>query len=123
MGFARGQAYLSRLAYHVARAEAQDPARIDCPSCAAAAGARDGGWCERCGVGRIGVLAVRDRADLEQLRKAIRKLQRSLAALERCETCGIAAFADGRCRACALSYQDGEPLPRSLDPGSGQTPR
>jgi hypothetical protein len=123
MGFVRGQAYLSRLAYHVARAEAQDPARIDCPACAAAAGARDGGWCERCGIGRIGVLAVRDRADLDQLQKAIGKLRRSLDALERCETCAIAAFADGRCRACNLAYQDGEPMPRSPASGSAQTSR
>lgn len=107
MGFVRCQAYLSPLTYHVARAAIDDPARVECEACRL--NVADHGWCERCGLGRTGVLILRSREELEETWKAVRKLRRALELLPRCETCAIAAFADGRCRACATSYREGVP--------------
>ena len=108
MGFVKKQAYLSRLTYYVARGKVTERSKITCATCRK--NAQTYGWCESCKVGRIGNFALDKKADLEEAQKAFKLLERAIRMLDRCETCAVALFTGGRCRACKLTYRNGNPV-------------
>jgi hypothetical protein len=79
------------------------------------------GWCASCGVGMVGSVAFRDRAEFEQALRERARLLRAVAESRRCETCAVALFFDGRCASCAIRYRDGRKIeaPPRLGPPPG----
>jgi len=57
MGFVNQQAYLSRLAYYVARGKVRDRSTVSCKTCRK--NAEKYGWCEACKIGTVGDLTFR----------------------------------------------------------------
>jgi len=105
LGFVRGQAYYSRLTYHIAAGETVDPATLACPACRAHA--RSSGWCDEHHVGMIGNVAIRDRDAFEDAAVAYRTLLAALERIGQCELCAAAMAIDGRCPVHKLAFTDG----------------
>lgn len=96
MGFMRGEAYLSRLAHCLAIGKLEDPDKLSCEVCRSHGSG--GGWCEVCGVGRVGWLVLESREGYEHARREVALLRRALKKIPDCEPCGIARFTGGICR-------------------------
>lgn len=106
IGFVDGVAYLSALNYFLARGELTDPAGIECPICKRNAASH--GWCDRCNVGRVGDVVIVDRAEFEEIERALRILHAANETVARCETCAVAMILNGTCTRCKITYRDGE---------------
>lgn len=144
VGFVGELAYFSRLNYELARGRITDVAALSCTVCKAnarrhlrkprRAGDDEGpdaapkskpkpsGWCDACGVGMIGNVAIADRKRFEV---ADRELQRLLAAIEtsrRCEHCAAALFYDTQCPVCRIRYKDGKPVEPEPEPAEPAPP-
>ncbi len=107
MGFVHGQAYLSRLTYHLARGEARDPKGIACPKCRK--NSQQAGWCDDCKIGMIGNVATADKKEYEDTLREFQRLLKAIQMIPRCESCAVAMFTGGTCPSCKISYKDGKP--------------
>ncbi len=109
MGFVHGEAFLSPLTYHLARARSIDPRTITCKDCRKHT--QGIGWCEKDKVGIAGTFAVDDRQEFDELARDYALL---LAAVERssqCETCAGAMITNGYCAVHRVQYRDGAQVP------------
>jgi hypothetical protein len=104
----RGQAYYSRLAYELAKAENADTSKITCRTCRK--NAETHGWCAKHKLGRAGTFLVRDEGEYHRLEKAIEILMLANEATARCEDCSVAIITDGVCPVCRTRYKDGRPI-------------
>jgi hypothetical protein len=104
-GWVGGQAYMSRLTYHLALGEVRDPATIDCAGCRAIAGGA--GWCDACSGGWAGNVYFKDRADHEAAARELVRLRAAIDASARCETCALVILVDGTCPYCKVGYRGG----------------
>lgn len=95
MGWAGGMAYLSRLTYHLARAESLASGSLACTTCRKHA--ETVGWCEECGLGIVGNIAFRDREEFEEMVRQIEVLRTAIERSGDCEICAGALIIDGRC--------------------------
>lgn len=109
MGFIRGQAYLSRLTYQLARGVPRDVVTIECATCRK--NAERFGWCERCRTGMVGNVAIADKREFERTVPEVQRLLDAIKMLTTCETCGIALFSGGYCPVCKKSFVDGKAVP------------
>ncbi len=107
MGFVGKQAYLSRLAYHLAKGRATDPSKILCPVCKK--NAEKYGWCDACKTGMVANVAITDRPDFDIAVKAYELVALAAQTAKRCEMCAVAMIYDSRCYDCKISYKDGQP--------------
>ena len=107
MGFVHGEAYMSSITYHLARARKIDPRTITCPDCRKHT--QGIGWCEKDQVGIAGYFAVDDRKEFDELARAYALLLAAVEKSSTCETCAGAMITDGYCRMHNLQYKDGAP--------------
>jgi len=108
MGYAHGEAFMSALTWHLARARVVSPSTLTCRACRRHT--RGIGWCDRDHVGIAGYFAVDDRREFEELAKEYDLL---LAAIEKsasCEICAGAMITNGYCRIHRLTWRDGSPV-------------
>ncbi len=70
------------------------------------------GWCESCNVGHAGPVLLVDRAEFDQLERALEILHAANETALRCETCAAVMILDGSCSACKITYKDG----KNVDP-------
>ena len=110
MGWAGGTAYLSRLTYHLARAESVEADLLASLTCGKQA--ETGGWCEECGLGIVGNIVFRDRQEFEAMAWEIEVLRAAIERSAECETCAAAMIVDGRCPVHRIQYRDGRKVPR-----------
>ena len=75
VGFVGGLVYHTKLTYHLARAERRDLREISCPVCRANAGSH--GWCDDCQLGTVGAAAFPDRANFDEVSRALRLLEQA----------------------------------------------
>jgi len=108
MGFVGKQAYLSRLAYHLAKGRTMDSSKITCTVCRK--NAEKYGWCDACKVGMVANVAMTERADFDLAVKAYELVALAVQTAKRCEMCAVAMIYDARCDDCKLSYKDGKPV-------------
>jgi len=109
IGFNGGQAYVSRLTYHLARGEPLDVAGLSCPTCRV--NAEKFGWCDKCDVGMVGNVRYQSRREYEPARQAFERLLVAVRMLDRCEICAAALWGSGMCPKCGIQYKDGRPTP------------
>ncbi len=105
MGYVHGEAFLSPLTYHLARARTIDPSTVSCRVCRRHT--RGIGWCEKDHVGIAGTFAVDDRQEFNELERAYAILLAAVEMAPRCETCAGAIVADGYCGIHHVKYEDG----------------
>lgn len=106
MGYVRGQAWMSSITWHLARAKPIDPKSITCQVCRRHV---DGiGWCEKDKVGIAGYFAVTDRKEFESLTAAYQILLQANAMAEKCETCAGAMITDETCPLHHIKYSGGK---------------
>ncbi len=110
IGFVDGEAYFSRLTWALARGEQQEGVAPECATCREHS--TSAGWCEACGVGRVGNRAFRDRAEFEQLLQDLEILQIASEAADRCEYCAAAIVTDTECPYCRIEYKGGAAVTR-----------
>ena len=108
IGFVHGEAYMSALTYHLARARKIDPRTLSCLDCRKHT--QGIGWCEKDKVGIAGYFAVDDRQEFDELAKAYSLVLAADEKSARCETCAGAMITDGYCRIHNLQYKDGAPV-------------
>ncbi len=104
MGFVRGQAYMSRLTYHLAKGTPIVPDKIGCATCRKNAEAY--GWCRACRLGMVGHVAIVNLSDYQFAVRAFETLQAALHKMKECEKCAAAMIAGGYCPTCKISYRD-----------------
>ena len=105
MGFVRGEAFMSPLTYHLARARKIDPATITCPVCRKHT--RGIGWCDKDRVGIAGYFALDDRQEFSELENAYAILLSAVAMSSKCERCAGAMITDGYCSIHRVTYGNG----------------
>jgi hypothetical protein len=105
MGYVHGEAFLSPLTYHLARASRIDPKTISCRTCRKHT--RGIGWCEKDHLGIAGTFAVHDRREFADLEKAYAILLAAVEMAPRCETCAGAIVTDGYCGIHHVKYANG----------------
>jgi hypothetical protein len=109
-GWVAGQAYMTRLTYHLALGR---PSGGDerCDACR-----RDGapsGWCSTCGRGWAGNVVFERRADQEAAARELGHLLAVIETSERCATCSLVQLVgDGHCPYCDITYAGGVELGR-----------
>jgi hypothetical protein len=108
-GFVGGQAYLTPLAWRLARGTHLDPVALECPVCRE--NARSHGWCDACERGMVGHVAIDRRADYEAVAAEYEILLEAIDRASTCEACAVAMVFDGTCPRCGLTYRDGEATP------------
>jgi hypothetical protein len=108
MGFVHGEAYMSPLTYHLARARKIDPSTINCGVCRKHT--RGIGWCERDRVGIAGYFAVDDRQEFGELEKAYAILLAAVDMSSKCERCAGAMITDGYCSIHRVKFENGRPV-------------
>ena len=108
MGFVHGEAFLSPLTYHLARARRIDASTITCRVCRKHT--RGIGWCEKDKVGIAGDFAVDDRQEFSELERAYNILLSAVEMSSRCETCAGAIITDGYCAVHHVKYEGGRPV-------------
>ena len=105
IGFVEGQAYFSMLTYQLTRGELRRESEIECSVCRSHS--QTLGWCDACGVGHVGPIAIATRDDFDQGAEAIRILHVANEAAKRCERCAVAIVTDTWCPVCKITYKDG----------------
>jgi hypothetical protein len=108
MGYVHGEAYMSSITYHLAKARTIDPGTITCPDCRKHT--QGIGWCEKDKVGIAGYFSVDDRKEFDELARAYSLLLAAVEKSSTCETCAGAMITDGYCRTHNLQYKDGAPV-------------
>jgi len=108
MGFVHGEAFLSPLTYHLARARPIDPATLTCRTCRKHA--RGIGWCDKDHVGIAGSFALDDRREFDELANAYTILLAAVDMSRKCETCAGAIITDGYCAVHRVKYDGGRPV-------------
>jgi len=108
MGYVHGEAFMSPITYHLARARTIDPAAIRCPACRRHT--QGIGWCEKDKLGIAGYFAVDDRSEFEALEAAYRVLLIANEMASRCETCAGAIITDGYCAIHRVRYDAGKAI-------------
>jgi hypothetical protein len=108
MGFVHGEAFLSPLTYHLARARTIDPATLTCPICRKHT--HGIGWCDKDRVGIAGPFAIDDRREFDELVKAYTILLTAVDMSRKCETCAGAMITDGYCAVHHVKYDGGRPV-------------
>jgi len=108
MGFVHGEAYMSPLTYHLARARKIDPSTISCPVCRK--NNQGIGWCEKDRVGIAGYFAVDDRQEFGELEKAYAILLAAVDMSSKCERCAGAIITDGYCPIHRVKFGNGRPV-------------
>ncbi|HEV8700690.1 MAG TPA: hypothetical protein VGV60_05405 [Candidatus Polarisedimenticolia bacterium] len=108
MGYVHGEAFLSPLTYHLARARTIDPKTITCADCRKHT--RGIGWCEKDQVGIAGYFAIDDRREFDELARDYELLLAAVKKSSECETCAGAMITDGYCAVHRLQYKDGAPI-------------
>ncbi len=121
MGFVDGQAYLSRLTYHVAKGRATKPSTLACGTCRK--NAKNAGWCDVCRRGMIGHIAIDRHDKFVEAKKAYRRLLEAVRKLAECETCAVALFTGGRCLKCNVSYHERQPTVKPRNESDESTTR
>ena len=116
IGFVDKLAYFSRLTYELARWEPVDPSLDECRGCPPHAG--EPAWCESCGLGVVGDVAIRDRQAFESALEAIRILRIADERAARCEHCAAAIVTDTECPIHRTVFRDGEEVSPAGKPGS-----
>lgn len=107
IGFVDREAYFSRLAWLLARAEPVTEA-AHCAVCSGRPGHH--GWCDGCGYGTFGAYRLADREQFERLLHEMRILEIAIEAAARCEDCAAAIVTDSQCPVCRIDYRDGKPV-------------
>ena len=97
---------MSRLTYHLTKGETRVVSDIKSATCRD--GAAKGGWCEKCRVGMVGNIAIKDKTDFDHAFKAYRRLLAAVRLSSRCEMCAVALMFDGPCTKCKKIYKDSE---------------
>jgi hypothetical protein len=108
-GFVNGEAYLTPLAYHLARGTHVEPSTLDCPVCLK--NSETHGWCDNCRRGMVGHVAIDVREDYDKVAVEYEVLIEANRKAATCETCAVAMVLDGICPHCGLVYEDGRPQP------------
>jgi hypothetical protein len=105
IGYVDGRAYVSRLSYLLAK----DGQHVEVlPSCATCrAHISEPGWCDHCGRGIVGTLAIRNHADFNEILMERERLIAAVRLASRCDLCAVAFFTHGRCPRCRIDYKDG----------------
>ena len=116
VGFVKGLAYFSRLTYELARGQRTPRADLTCHTCRK--NSESQGWCDRCKIGRIGPVAIRDREAFERAAQAADLLRAANEAAVRCEWCGVAVLTNAQCPMCRITYKGGKPVPPAQDPAA-----
>ena len=105
IGYVDGRAYVSRLSYLLASAgEHIYPPTLSCSTCRAHM--QTPGWCDRCGRGVVGTVAVRNRQDFNEILMEWQRLEEAIRISSRCDLCAIAYFTHGRCSRCRIAYNN-----------------
>jgi RNA polymerase subunit RPABC4/transcription elongation factor Spt4 len=107
-GWVDGQAYMSRLTYHLALGEARDVTSLACASCRDLVGTV--GSCEGCSGAWVGNVFFVDPNDHEAAVHEFERLQVATEVSARCETCAMLVLVDGKCPYCKVEYFDGTRL-------------
>jgi len=110
IGFVGGHGYFTKLTYMLAKGKVTDPAKVTCDVCAKA-----DRWCDACGGGMVGNVVFRDKKDYAAARKQFELLLRAVKESERCEMCSMLLFYGGVCRACDITYRNGEVVAQAPD--------
>jgi hypothetical protein len=108
MGFVHGEAFMSSLTYHLARARTIDPEKITCPVCRKHT--HGIGWCDADNVGIAGSFAVDDRQEFAELEKAYALLLAAVEMSSKCERCAGAMITDCYCSIHRVTYDKGRPI-------------
>lgn len=108
MGYVHGEAYMSSLTYHLAKARKIDPRTITCPDCRKHT--HGIGWCEKDNVGIAGYFAVDEQQEFDELARAYALLLAAVEKSAQCETCAGAMITNGYCPMHRLHYKDGAPV-------------
>ena len=108
MGYFHGEAFMSPLTWHLARARKIDPSTISCPVCRKHMSGI--GWCEKDRLGIAGYFAVADQQEFEELEAAYRILLLANDMSTRCERCAGAMIADGYCSIHRVTYDGGKAI-------------
>jgi hypothetical protein len=103
IGYVDGRAYVSRLSYLLARDGACLQSVPDCVTCRAHI--YEPGWCDHCGRGIVGNLAIRNHADFNEILMERERLVASVRLASRCDLCAVAFFSHGRCSRCRIDYR------------------
>jgi len=108
MGYVLGEAWMSSITWHLARAKPINLKSITCPVCRRHV---EGiGWCEKDQRGIAGYFAVTDKKEFEALTAAYQILLQANAMAEKCETCAGAMITDETCPVHHVKYSGGKPV-------------
>ena len=108
IGYVHGEAYMSSLTWHLARARRIDPATLTCRDCRKHT--HGIGWCEKDKVGIAGYFAVDDRQEFDDLAQAYALLLAAVEKSTQCEICAGAMITNGYCSTHRLHYKNGAPV-------------
>jgi hypothetical protein len=103
-GFVGGLAYLSRLAYEVARGRVLEPASLECATCRENATCI--GWCQACMRGMVGRVEIADARAYALVAEAYRTAVEANEAAAKCELCAAARVTGGTCPRCRIDYAE-----------------
>jgi hypothetical protein len=106
IGYVDGRAYVSRLSYLLAKdGERINATTLTCSTCRAHL--QEPGWCDGCGRGVVGLAAIRNRDDFNEILMHWQRLHKAIRLASQCDVCAIAFFTHGRCTRCRIDYKDG----------------
>ena len=104
IGYVDGRAYVSRLAYLLVKDGVPvNPKAISCAQCRAHLNVP--GWCDQCGRGLVGNLAVSSHSDFNEILMERERLMEAVRLASRCDLCAVAFYARGRCSRCHIDYR------------------
>jgi hypothetical protein len=111
IGWVAGQAYFTRLTYHLAQGRPTSGADGRCEACRD--DARLSGWCSAGQHGWAGNVVFGRREDQEAAARELDHLLVVIETSERCATCSLVQLVgDGRCPYCQITYAGGVPVER-----------
>lgn len=110
VSFAGKKAYKSAAAAKLAKGKAVNVSAISCPGCKKAASGA--GQC--CGTNYVGQKSYKNDASYREAKEALALVK--LAAASKCEDCAVAMVTDGKCASCNLSFKNGKPTKKTVNP-------
>jgi hypothetical protein len=105
MGFVDVKAYFTRLTHGLATGQAIDVQVIRCGRCRENSQA-DSGWCEACGRGMVGNVAIEDQAVFDATAKEFAILEAAISRAPSCELCACAMVVHRACPTCRTDYRE-----------------